>query len=58
VAADVHLVRGSLLEELGRKKEARTSLLLARKHARNASGRAQVDARLAKLEGATSESAP
>lgn len=46
----VHLVRGALLEELGRAQEARAALLKARDHARNAAERAQVDARLAKLE--------
>jgi len=45
----VHLVRGALLEELGRHGEARDALLLARQHARNAAERAQVEARLAKL---------
>jgi RNA polymerase sigma-70 factor (ECF subfamily) len=47
----VHLVRGSLLEELGRTREARDSLALAREHARNAAERAQIEARIATLEG-------
>lgn len=46
----VHLVRGALLEELGRAQEAREALMLAREHARNNAERAQIDARLARLE--------
>jgi RNA polymerase sigma-70 factor, ECF subfamily len=46
----VHLVRGALLAELGRRAEAREALLLAREHARNAGERTQIDGRLATLE--------
>jgi len=46
----VHIVRGALLEELGRHAEARDALLLAHRHARNAAERAQIESRLAKLE--------
>jgi len=46
----VHIVRGALLEELGRHAEARDALLLARQHARNAAERSQIDSRLATLE--------
>jgi RNA polymerase sigma-70 factor (ECF subfamily) len=45
----VHLVRGALLEELGRAHEAMDALILAREQARNDAERAQIDARLAKL---------
>ncbi len=45
----VHLVRGTLLEELGRVDEARTSLALASKHARNVHERTQIQARLERL---------
>lgn len=47
----LHLVRGALFEELGRVHEAREALTLAREQARNSADRAQIDARLAKLEG-------
>lgn len=46
-----HLVRGALLQELGRDVEARAALVLAHQHARNAAERAQIEARLANLEG-------
>jgi RNA polymerase sigma-70 factor, ECF subfamily len=45
----VHLVRGTLLGELGRTEQARASLLLASEHARNEHERAQIAARLAGL---------
>jgi len=45
----VHIVRGVLLEELGRHAEARHALLLAHQHARNAAERAQIESRLATL---------
>jgi len=45
----VHLVRGTLLEELGRVDEARRSLTLASNHARNAHERAQIHARIERL---------
>jgi RNA polymerase sigma-70 factor (ECF subfamily) len=45
----VHVVRGALLEELGRHAEARDALLLAHQHARNAAERAQIESRLAAL---------
>lgn len=48
----VHLVRGTLLAELGRFDEARASLQLAVGHARNAHEREQVLARLRDLERA------
>ncbi len=47
-----HLVRGTLLEELGRLDEARTSLALASKHARNAHESAQIQARIEGLNTA------
>lgn len=46
----VHLVRGALLEELGRLADARDALLLAHQHARNAAERMQIESRLAKLD--------
>lgn len=46
----VHLVRGALLEELGRAQEARAALMLAREQARNQAERTQIDAKLTKLE--------
>lgn len=45
----VHIVRGTLLEELGRHVEARDALLLAHQHGRNAPERAQIESRLAAL---------
>jgi RNA polymerase sigma-70 factor (ECF subfamily) len=48
----VHLVRGTLLGELARTEEARTSLILAQQHARNAHERSQIRARLTQLGGA------
>ena len=45
----VHLVRGTLLAELGRAAEARTALSNARERARNAAERAQIERRLAQL---------
>ncbi len=47
-----HLVRGTLLGELGRIEEARRSLALADEHARNAHERAQIRARISQLEAA------
>jgi RNA polymerase sigma-70 factor (ECF subfamily) len=46
----VHLVRGALLDEQGRKDEAREAFHAAREHARNAAERRQIDAKLAKLD--------
>ena len=48
----VHLVRGALLEELGRRAEARTALIRARVRARNAAEREQIDRRLSALGSA------
>ena len=48
----VHLVRGSLLEELGRTDEARVSLQQALTHAHNEAERMQIAARLRSLGGA------
>lgn len=48
----VHLVRGTLLGELGRGEEARRSLALADEQARNAHERAQIRARMTNLEAA------
>lgn len=45
----VHVVRGALLEELGRHAEAREALLLARDRSRNAAEREQIDRRLSAL---------
>jgi RNA polymerase sigma-70 factor (ECF subfamily) len=45
-----HLVRGAILEELGRIDEARASLLRAVEHSRNAHEAEQVKARLAHLD--------
>jgi len=45
----VHLVRGTLLAELGRLEEARASLHSARQVARNRAERTQIDARIARL---------
>jgi RNA polymerase sigma-70 factor (ECF subfamily) len=45
----VHLVRGVLLEELGRLPQAREALAEASRHARNSAERAQIEERLAKL---------
>lgn len=42
----VHLVRGALLEELGRIEDARVALRLAAKHARNRHEAEQIDARI------------
>lgn len=50
--AYVHLVRGSLLEELGRTEEARDSLQRALAHAHNQAERTQIAARLRSLGGA------
>jgi RNA polymerase sigma-70 factor, ECF subfamily len=46
----VYLVRGALLEELGRNEEARVAFALAHQHARNAAERAQIASRLAKFD--------
>ena len=46
----VHLVRGALLEEIGRVQEARAEMLLARDGARNGAERAQIEARIARIE--------
>ena len=45
----IHLVRGTLLAEAGQTEAARTSLVAARDVARNATERAQIEARLAAL---------
>ena len=45
----VHLVRGALLEELGRYDDAREALELAAAHARNARERAQIRSRLERI---------
>lgn len=45
----VHIVRGALLEELGRYPEARDALSLASQHARNGAERTQIASRLAAL---------
>jgi RNA polymerase sigma-70 factor (ECF subfamily) len=50
--AYVHLVRGALLEELGRTKEACDSLQRALAHARNEAERMQITVRLLNLAGA------
>lgn len=47
----VHLVRGTLLAELGRIDEATTSLRMAHERARNGHERAQISQRLAELPG-------
>jgi RNA polymerase sigma-70 factor (ECF subfamily) len=49
----VHLVRGTLLAELGRIEEARTSLRAARQAARNPAEAAQIEDRIARLEAAS-----
>jgi RNA polymerase sigma-70 factor (ECF subfamily) len=48
----VHLVRGALLEDLGRHDEARHALTRARESARNAAEREQIDRRLSALGAA------
>lgn len=45
----VHLVRGALLQELGRDAEARDALRRAHAHARNAAEREQINRRLSEL---------
>jgi RNA polymerase sigma-70 factor (ECF subfamily) len=45
-----HLVRGTLLQELGQTEEARTFLALAAKDARNAHERAQIQVRIEKID--------
>lgn len=47
----VHVVRASLLADLGRVGDARAELRAARDRARNAAERAHIDARLAELAG-------
>jgi RNA polymerase sigma-70 factor (ECF subfamily) len=47
----VHLVRGTLLAELGRIEEARTSLREAQRVARNRAEAAQIGDRIAGLSG-------
>jgi RNA polymerase sigma-70 factor, ECF subfamily len=54
----VHLVRGTLLGELGRIEEARTSLALADEHARNAHELAQIRARVRELDAAAGQGSP
>jgi RNA polymerase sigma-70 factor (ECF subfamily) len=49
----VHLVRGVLLAEARRPREAEVELRAAREKARNAAERAQVEAHLRRLEGTT-----
>lgn len=46
----VHLVRGALLQDLGRRDEARQALARARASARNAAEREQIDRRLSELD--------
>lgn len=46
----VHLVRGALLEELGRIEEARASFFIAAKHARNVHEATQINARIDQLD--------
>jgi RNA polymerase sigma-70 factor (ECF subfamily) len=53
-----HLVRGTLLDELGRTQEARLAMLEADRHARNASEHAQIRARIDALEGSGIGRAP
>jgi RNA polymerase sigma-70 factor (ECF subfamily) len=48
----VHLVRGALLEDLGRLDEARQALTRARESSRNAAEREQIDRRLSALGAA------
>ena len=48
----LHLVRGALLEELGRHQDARDALVLAHQHARNNAERAEIAHRLATLDAA------
>jgi RNA polymerase sigma-70 factor (ECF subfamily) len=45
----VHIVRGTLLAELGRAPEARASFELALDHARNSHERAQIEEQMRKL---------
>jgi len=52
-----HLVRGTLLGELGRTEEARLSMLEAERHARNASEHTQIRARIEALGGPGIENA-
>jgi RNA polymerase sigma-70 factor, ECF subfamily len=47
----MHLVRGALLEELGRHDEARNELARARDGARNAAERDQIERRMSALDG-------
>jgi RNA polymerase sigma-70 factor (ECF subfamily) len=47
----VHLVRGTLLAELGRIEEARASLYQARRVSRNSAEAAQIEDQIARLEG-------
>ncbi len=54
----VHLVKGTLLGELGRFEEARKSLALADEHARNAHERAQIRARMRELDVAAGGASP
>ena len=49
----VHLVRGTLLAELGRIEEARASLLEAQRVARNSAESAQIEGQIARLEEAS-----
>jgi predicted RNA polymerase sigma factor len=49
--AYAHLVRGALLEELGRDQEAQSALELAREHARNAHEASRIQLRIEKLQG-------
>ena len=52
----VHLVRGTLLEELGRAEQARASLAIAMANARNAHEAAQIKARIERIEIESSQS--
>ena len=53
-----HLVRGTLLGEVGRTEEARLSMREAHRCARNESEHAQIRARIDALDGAEIENAP
>jgi RNA polymerase sigma-70 factor, ECF subfamily len=54
----VHLVRGTLLEEVGRADEARASLCTAMKNARNAHEAAQIKARIDHIDVTSSRRCP
>ena len=52
-----HLVRGAMLEELGRINEARASFLRAVEHSRNVHEAEQVKARIARLDAGSASGA-